>query len=184
MDVESYLAFDTREQKIIVESVNEVKSEKLKGFYYELLATNEFSYIVKLKNKEIPFYDSVDCSEVLNQAIEDLSNSLSRKSVKTFVENLYKIENSEHEFIKEIFIEKVVKNILEIESNKMTPTQLQGSPFHLKTLELGMDLLISNPQHVGKFLLVERKEFLAAIQIINLSNKLPVKNNTEKKNKI
>ena len=93
MDIESYLAFDTREQKVIEESVNEVKSEKLKGFYYELLANNEFSYIVKLKNKEVSFYNSVDCSEVLNQAIEDLSNSLSRKSVKAFIENLYKIKS-------------------------------------------------------------------------------------------
>lgn len=184
MDIESYLAFDTREQKIIEESVNRVKSEKLKGFYYELLANNEFSYIVKLKNKEVSFYDSVDCSEILNKAIKDMSNSLFRESVKNFIENLYKIDNSEHEFIKEIFIEKIVKNILEIELRKMTPEEIQSSPFHQKTLELGMELLINNPQYVDKFFLLENKEFLSAIKVIELSNKLPIKNNTEKKNKI
>ena len=128
MNKSEFLKFSNGEQAEINEKINEVKEAKLKMFFLELLSNGEFDYVVKIVNRKIQFYAELKTMELLNKTLEDMSNSISRNSVIDAIGYINKIEKEEHKFIKEIFIDKVLINIKEIEG--FTQVQLSGSPFH------------------------------------------------------
>ena len=184
MDKTEYLEFSSREKAQIFEVEREIKATKLWSFFIELLANNELEYVNKLVNKEVSFYEELNTLEILNKSIEDMSNSIFRDWVVSGIENIRKIEDEKYNYLKDIFIEKIIKNLKEIENKQFTPDQLNGSPFHKRTLELGLELLIENIQYVENFKSINLEEYNKVINVIELSNKLPIKNISDKKPKI
>jgi len=184
MDKSEYLEFSSREDAKIYEFKRELKETKLGSFFIELLANNELDYINQIIHKEIKFYEEVNALTILKKSIKDISDSLSREFAQKSIEHIRKIENQNHEYIKEIFFENLIKNIQEIEERQYTPAQLQGSGFHQKTFELGLELLAENPHYVKSFKILQLEEYKKLIQLIELSNKLPAKNISGKKTKI
>lgn len=188
MDKKEYLEFSARDFQKIHEVENEIKETKLRSFYIELLANNELDDIHDLINKKIQFYEELNATLILEKAIEDISNSLFRDLAKEAIHNIRNINEEKHLYIKNILVEKIVKNIKEIEKQEFTEVQLQFSPFHKKTLEIGLELLLESPNFIDLFKTIEIKEYKKIIEKIELNEKLndkfPIKKQTEIKHKI
>lgn len=184
MDKSEHLEFSSHEKKQIHEFENKLKEEKLAHFFMELLANNELDYINQILHKKIPFYSELKVINIFKNRMEDMSNSIFRETVVKAIENIKNIEDKKYVYIKRLLIKKVIKNVKEALRQGYTLDEMQGSPFHKRTLELGLELLTENPQYIEEFKSINLEEYKKTIQVIELSNKLPIKNVLIKKPKI
>lgn len=184
MDKTEHLEFSNREKDEIKIFENEIKEKKLANFLMELLANNDLEYINQILHKKIPFYSELKVITIFKKRMEEMSNSIFREKVVKAIENIKNIEDKKYIYIKQMLIKQVIKNIKETLKQGYTQNQIEGSPFHKRTLELGLELLIENTQYIEQFKSINLEEYQKTIQVIELSNKLPAKNIIIKKPKI
>lgn len=182
MDKSEHLKLSSREQAQIHTFMNQLKEDKLRAFLFELFENNELEYITQLAENKIPFYEELNSRKILNKIIEDISNSPFK--LPQSIKNIEKISLDRFSFIKEIFVDNVVKNILEIEIQKTGSTIAETSPFYKKTLELGLSLLLENHQYVDKFKKINIEDFAVLVRKITLENNLSSENMSRKKLKV
>lgn len=179
MDISEYLEFDSMEINKINNFEIELKEEKLRGLFFDLLENANWEVIFQLIDKKIPFYESVEIRKVLDKNILDCSNSISK--CKKHIENIINISEEKYFLIKEIFTKCIVLNLIEMQS---IPEIQRQDHYHIQTICIGKKLLFENDNLKDLFENVEIKEIKIIKKMLELEEKFPEKKQKLIKNKI
>lgn len=179
MNMSEYLELNSTEKEKLFNFEIELKEEKLKNFFFQLLKHNQWDDIINILDKKVPFYELTKNDEIFNITMRDISYSLFK--CDNIINNIHKIYIKEHFFIKEMLTKYVVENMIKIQE---IPEVKRQDPFHIETISLAKKLLIENPRLSQLYKDVNIEEIKVIKNMVELNEKLPVKNQQDKKLKL